>query len=259
MKVPLFQVDTFIGPLSRGNAAAVCFLKEWPDDQRLLQIAVKNNLSETAFCIEKEGCFELRWFSPKAEVDLCGHATLATAFIIFNYLNPSLSRVTFETKSGLLAVEKDGSRLSMDFPARKARPCPAPKDLIRGLKHPPKEVLLARDYMAVYDSEEEIKAISPDFDCLMNLDCVGVIITAPGTDADFVSRFFAPKFGIPEDPVTGSAYCTLVPYWSERLGKKELHAFQLSKRGGELYCKSRGNRVIIAGKAVLCMEGTITV
>lgn len=147
----------------------------------------------------------------------------------------------------------------MDFPARRARPCAAPEDLIRGLNSSPKEVLCSRDYMAVYDSEEEIKAISPDFDFLMNLDCLGIIVTAPGRSADFVLRFFAPRFGVPEDPVTGSAHCTLIPYWSERLGKKELHAFQLSKRGGELYCKNRGKRVIIAGKAVLYREGTTTV
>lgn len=259
MNVPFFQVNAFTGPRLRGNPAAVCLLKEWPDDQRLLEIAAENNLSETAFYIESEDCFKLRWFSPKAEVDLCGHATLAAAFIILHYQNPSLPKVTFETKSGLLTVQRDGSRLCMDFPARKAHLCAAPKDLIRGLKSAPREVLLSRDYMAVYDSEEEIKTISPDFDCLMNLDCTGVIITAPGTDADFVSRFFAPRFGISEDPVTGSAHCTLIPYWSKRLGKKELHAFQLSKRGGELYCKNRGKRVIIAGKAALHMKGTITV
>jgi PhzF family phenazine biosynthesis protein len=258
MKIPIYQVDAFTSTLFSGNPAAVCPLEEWLPDNQLQAIAAENNLSETAFFVGGKGRYALRWFTPTTEVDLCGHATLAAAFIIFEYVDTSLPVVEFDTKSGALNVDRDGAMLSMDFPARPGAACTAPEDLINGLGAPPNEVYLARDYLAVYESEETIKSIKPAMDRLLAIDGLGVIITAPGKKVDFVSRFFAPKAGVPEDPVTGSAHCTLVPYWSKRLNKKMLHAHQLSSRGGELFCEDLGDRVKIAGNAVLYLEGTIS-
>jgi len=259
MEIQIYQVDAFTNNLFQGNPAAVCPLNEWLEDFLLQSIAAENNLSETAFFVYHKKEFELRWFTPTIEVDLCGHATLATAHIIFNFFNTSLFSVSFKTVSGILTVKRQGSLLSMDFPARKAKSCAIPDALIQGLKVPPSEVLQSRDYLVVYNNEEQIKTIEPDFERLKELEITGIIITAPGNSADFVSRFFAPKLGIPEDPVTGSAHCTLVPYWSERLNKKKLHAFQLSKRGGELFCEDLGERIKIAGKAVTYLKGVITI
>jgi predicted PhzF superfamily epimerase YddE/YHI9 len=201
--------------------------------------------------------YELRWFTPTIEIDLAGHPTLATAYVIFQYLNPTLTKINFSTKSGMLIVSRDRSLLTMDFPSRPGSPCAIPDDLVQGLGAAPQEVLLARDYLVVYDSEKFVRTLCPNFDRLSQLDCLGIIVTAPGKDADFVSRFFAPKAGILEDPVTGSAHCTLVPYWSEKLHKKRLHALQVSQRGGELFCEDRGDRVKIAGYAVTYLEGFI--
>jgi PhzF family phenazine biosynthesis protein len=259
MKIPLYQVDAFSGTLFRGNPAAVCPLETWLGDETLQAIAAENNLSETAFFIGKDSFYTLRWFTPKKEIDLAGHPTIATAYVIFRFLEPSLSEVFFETKSGRLSVKKEGALLTMDFPSTKALPSSAPDDLIKGLGKIPREVYRSRDYMAVYDSEQEIRDICPDLASLRNLDCVGTIITAPGENADFVSRFFAPGYGVDEDPVTGSTHCTLVPYWSERLQKKKLHALQLSERGGELFLEDKGERVNIAGEAVLYLEGKISI
>lgn len=257
MTIPIYQVDAFTGTVFSGNPAAVCPLREWPEDSLLQAMAAENNLSETAFFIGGNGHYELRWFTPTTEVDLCGHATLAAAFIILIYFEESLAAVTFNTRSGPLKVERDGAMLVMDFPARPGSPCTAPQDLIDGLGVEPSEVLLARDYMAIYDSEDTIPSLEPNMECLLRLDGLGVIATAPGKKVDFVSRFFAPKAGVPEDPVTGSAHCTLVPYWSKRLNKKKLEARQLSKRGGELFCEDLGDRIKIAGRAVLYLEGMI--
>lgn len=257
MKIRLYQVDAFTGTLFRGNPAAVCPLDDWLDNGRLQAIAAENNLSETAFFVRKDDQFELRWFTPVIEVDLCGHATLAAAFVVFNHIDTSLRNVAFSTKSGMLKVERDGSLFSMDFPSRPGSPCDIPDDFVQALGLKPTEVLLSRDYLAVYDSDETIRSLTPDMDCLLKVESLGVIVTAPGSDADFVSRFFAPRAGVPEDPVTGSAHCTLVPYWSERLHKKKLHAYQLSERGGELFCEDLGDRVKIAGEAVLYLEGFI--
>lgn len=257
MKIRLFQVDAFTEILFKGNPAAVCPLDCWLEEPLLQAIAAENNLSETAFLVKRDTHYELRWFTPKAEVDLCGHATLASAYVIFNYHEPSLDTVHFQTKSGLLSVARQDDLLAMTFPARPGAPCEAPAVLVEALGVRPVECFISRDYLAVFDSEETIKTIAPAMDQLATLDCLGVIISAPGTRSDFVSRFFAPKVGIPEDPVTGSAHCTLIPYWAERLGKQKLHALQLSVRGGELFCEHLGDKVTIAGRAVVYLEGFI--
>ena len=258
MKIPIYQIDAFTNKVFSGNPAAVCPLNDWLDDATLQLIAAENNLSETAFFVKQNDCFELRWFTPTMEVDLCGHATLASAFVIFNYLESALNKISFKTtKAGTLVVKRENGLIAMDFPSRKAQPGKTSNVLIQAFKLKPSEVLLARDYLVVFESEEKIKSLQPDMNRIMSLDSLGVIVTAPGTKSDFVSRFFAPKAGISEDPVTGSAHSTLIPYWSERLNKKELHAFQISPRGGELFCEDLGDRVKIAGNAVLFLEGVI--
>ena len=257
MRIPLYQIDAFTGRLFAGNPAAVCPLKEWLEDQQLQAIAAENNLSETAFFVPCGDVYQLRWFTPAVEVDLCGHATLASAFVILNCLDPRREAVRFETRSGELVVRRDGELLSMDFPARAPSRCEVPSDLVEALGAAPCEVWEARDYLAVYHAEEEIRALAPDMRALVAVGHFAVIVTAPGLEADFVSRFFAPASGVPEDPVTGSAHCTLVPYWARRLGKTQLHARQVSARGGELWCEHRGDRVTIAGRAVRYLEGTI--
>ena len=257
MKLPYYHVDAFTHTLFSGNPAGVCPLETWISDATLQAIAAENNVSETAFFVLKEDYYELRWFSPKMEIDLCGHATLASAHVIFTRLDPSAGSVRFDTKSGLLSVERKEGVLAMRFPSRPAQPCTVPEKLLTGLKIKPMDVLMARDYLVVYDSEEEIKMMKPDMNALLELDGLGVIVTAPGRTADFVSRFFAPKVGVPEDPVTGSSHCTLIPYWAEKLGKKKLHTLQLSERGGELFCQDEGDLVEIAGRAVTYLEGYI--
>ncbi|UCF93688.1 MAG: PhzF family phenazine biosynthesis protein [Desulfobacterales bacterium] len=257
MKISLYQIDAFSPKLFQGNPAAVCPLDNWLDDRTLQAIAAENNLSETAFLVAQNDRYDLRWFTPRTEVDLCGHATLASAFVVFNYIRPSLTTVEFSTASGMLRVAKEGRLLSMDFPARPAAPCAAPESLLQALGQPPQEVRLSRDYLAVYASEDAIRSLTPNMDLLAQVECLGIIVTARGKDVDFVSRFFAPRAGVPEDPVTGSAHCTLVPYWSAKLDKNELHARQLSPRGGELFCRDLGSRIKIAGEAVLYMEGSI--
>lgn len=275
MEIPLFQVDAFAEAPFSGNPAAVCPLEEWLPDELMQAIAAENNLSETAFLVPRGPArFGLRWFTPAVEVDLCGHATLASAWVVFERLwgSPLGSsetggtgaeggeRVTFDTRSGALTVRREGELLAMDFPARPAEPCRTPAGLAKALGRPPAEVRAAlRDYLAVYHSEEEVRGLRPDPLRLAALDRPGVIVTAPGTERDFVSRFFAPAVGVPEDPVTGSAHCTLVPYWSERLGKRVLRARQVSARGGELLCEALGDRVGIAGRAILYLEGTLRV
>jgi PhzF family phenazine biosynthesis protein len=258
VKIPMYQVDAFAGHIFSGNPAAICPLEAWLPDAQMQSIAAENNLAETAFFVRNGHGYKLRWFTPAVEVELCGHATLASAFVILNDLTPGERAVSFETKSGTLTVTRDGDLYSMDFPSRPPAPCdnvyPA---LIPALGGKPEAVLAARDYFVVYGSEEELRALKPDMQALMDLDRFAVIATAPSRAADFVSRFFAPAKGVPEDPVTGSAHCSLIPYWSDRLGKKKLHAFQVSPRGGELWCEDRGERVTISGKAVRFFEGTI--
>ena len=201
----------------------------------------------------------MRWFTPAMEIDLCGHATLAAAHVLYNYLNYSNDKIIFDTKSGILEVTKNDGLITLDFPATKPWPEKPPNELLKGLGAKPKEVLRSRDYLAVFDDEEEILAVKPDFEILKELDALGIIITAPGKEADFVSRFFAPAAGINEDPVTGSAHVTLVPYWSEVFSRKKLHAFQLSKRKGELFCQDADDRVLISGNAVTYSIGAIVI
>lgn len=256
MKIPLYQIDAFTSKIFSGNPAGVCPLDDWLSHEQMQSIAMENNLAETAFFVKQNDGYQLRWFTPKVEVDLCGHATLASGFVIFNYLDPSAHSVSFQTKSGILIVRREGDRLTMDFPARKAQPQATVSEiLIHALGALPKEILFARDYLVVYEKESLVRSLNPDMNSLLQLDGLGVIVSAPGDTSDFVSRFFAPKVGVPEDPVTGSAHCTLIPYWSEKLGKKKLHAFQVSPRGGELFCEDLGARVKIAGNAVRYSEG----
>ena len=260
MTIPLYQIDAFAEEVFQGNPAAVCPLQAWLADERMQAIAAENNLSETAFFVPGAGPgdYDLRWFTPAAEVDLCGHATLASAYLILNRLAPDLEGVRFSTLSGTLEVHRDGDRLAMDFPARPPGAYDPPPGLIEALGAEP-EVMLAsqRDAMVIYGDEATVRGVTPDMRVLAAIDRQGVIVTAPGSDCDFVSRFFAPALGVDEDPVTGSAHCTLTPYWAERLGKTELHARQLSPRGGELYCRAMGERVRIAGRARLYLEGSI--
>ena len=252
-----FHVDAFTHPLFAGNPAGVCLLESWPEDMRLQKMAMEHQLSETAFLVPTREGYQLRWFTPSIEVDLCGHATLASAHVVFTELNPKSSVVVFETRSGALTVRRSGDLMVMDFPALPATPSATPAYLADGLGRPPREILKARDYMCIYDTEEEVRALQPRVDLLAKIDTLGIIVTAPAQASDFVSRFFAPRAGIAEDPVTGSAHCTLVPYWSKRLAKKELIAHQASARGGDIYCTDRDARVLLAGYAVTYMKGEV--
>jgi predicted PhzF superfamily epimerase YddE/YHI9 len=258
MKIPFYQIDAFAGRLFAGNPAGVCLLDHWPDDFILQAVAAENNLSETAFLARECEGYRLRWFTPTVEVDLCGHATLAAAFAVFRHLDPGASRVEFATRSGRLAVTRGGDLLLLDLPALPAVPRRMPRGVREALGAAPREALAARDLLLVFDDEAQVLALRPDMARLSAFDFPCVIATAPGTKSDFVSRVFAPRVGIPEDPATGSAHCTLAPYWSARTGKRELHALQLSRRGGELFCVHRGGRVSLGGRAVEYLTGTIT-
>lgn len=263
MRIPLYQIDAFAidGQPFSGNPAAVCPLSEWPPDGLMQAIAAENNLSETAFFVPEGEGYRVRWFTPVTEVDLCGHATLASAYVVFRWLTPGRSSVTFETeKAGPLTVGRNGDRLALDFPARPPVACAMSEPLVAALGKRPAALVAARDYLAVYDNADEVAGLTPDFGAIAALDRFAIIVTAPGKDAvDFVSRFFAPAQGVNEDPVTGSSHCTLIPYWAERLGKTRLEARQLSRRGGALSCELHGDRVTIAGRAALYLEGTITI
>ena len=257
--VPCFHVDAFTSRAFRGNPAAVCLLASSRPARWMQAVAAEMNLSETAFVRPIARGFSLRWFTPKVEVDLCGHATLAAAHILFEHVLPGRARIAFSTRSGTLVVTRDGELLSMDFPARPGTGVEVTAELVAALGRRPSQAYRARDLMAVFDDESTVRDLEPDFQRIAALDAFAVIATAPGTEVDFVSRFFAPARGIPEDPVTGSAHCTLVPYWAARVGKARLAARQLSRRGGELYCTLRGDRVDIAGRAVEYLRGEITI
>jgi|SRR5450432_2142659 len=258
MTIPFFEVLAFTSRMFSGNAAGVCLLEaEWLPDATLQAIAAENNLAETAFIIERSDHFDLRWLTPTVEVELCGHATLASAHVIFHHLGREGRIVRFQSKGGELTVERIGNRLVLDFPSRPASDVPMPEKLRNALGAQVSAVLKERDYLAVFETEREVAAIKPDFALLAQLDAQGVIVTAPGKDCDFVSRYFAPQAGIPEDPATGSTHCALIPYWSKRLGKRELFARQISPRGGELFCEDRGDRVGIGGDAVTYVEGKL--
>jgi len=256
----LYHVDAFTAVVFSGNPAAVVPLESWLPDETLQGIAAENNLAETAFIVGGGGRYEIRWMTPTNEVDLCGHATLASGWVVFNVLEPGGSAVTFDSKSGPLSVTRDGALLALDFPARPPQPAnEVLAALTAALGRAPREVWSARDYMAVYDHEDDVRGLRPDLARVAALERFAVIATAPGREHDFISRFFAPAQGVPEDPVTGSSHCTLIPYWSRRLGKTRLRAFQASRRGGELVCEDLGDRVRIAGRAARYLEGTIEV
>ena len=260
-ELTFFQVDAFAEKVFQGNPAAVVPLTMWLPDPVMQAIAMENNLSETAFFVPEGDVYGLRWFTPMSEVDLCGHATLATAHVLVEHLGYKKDKIRFSTASGLLTVTREDDRLAMDFPSRPGDKIKAPMALVDGLVIDPVTTRRARDYMAVVEREEQVANCIPDLTKLSELDCTGIIITAPGDgeDVDFVSRFFAPREGIPEDPVTGSAHCTLIPYWAERLGKDELTARQLSRRGGTVYCRLNGKRVVVGGHAVTYAEGSFQV
>lgn len=255
-----YAVDVFTDRLFAGNQAGVC-LPEKPLGSELMQkIAADNNLSETAFASKRDGHYDLRWFTPTTEIDLCGHATLGTAFVLMRMIEPERTSVDFMTKSGRLTVRRDGETYTMDFPSRKPVPCPKPAGLEEALGVRVLETHQSRDLLALVGSEEEVRDMTPDIRLVKKLkEGFGLIVTAGGKSCDFVSRFFAPKSGIDEDPVTGSSHCTLIPFWSERLGRTAMNARQLSRRGGALLCADRGSRVDIGGTAVLYLEGDIRI
>ena len=271
MTIPFWHVDAFAGKAFTGNPAGVCLMEEWPAPSLMQGIAAENNLPETAFLVPRpagQGTgpaadFDLRWFTPSVEIDLCGHATLAAAHVLIQHRGWSRPAVTFSSQSGPLVVEAKDDILVLDFPSRPPLPCEPVATLVKGLGARPMEILGARDYLAVFATEEEVRALSPDMALLSRIDRMGVIATAPGAAnasgprVDFVSRFFAPGVGIPEDPVTGSSHCTLVPFWARRLRRTKLHALQVSPRGGELFCEDAGERVKIGGRAVTYLGGEI--
>lgn len=264
MKLPIWQVDAFSSRRFGGNPAAVVPLDEWLPDATLLAIAGENNLSETAYLRRRrspDGDYDIRWFTPMEEVPLCGHATLASAWVVFHRLEPARTRVVFGSKSGPLPVERQGDRLRMDFPSNTVESAPPNDTLLRALGRAPRELYAGWHWLALYDSAEDVRALRPDMAGIVASGIHGVIATAKGDDCDFVSRFFAPAAGVPEDPVTGSAHTRLVPFWAERLGKTTFFARQVSTRGGELWCElSRdAQRVQIAGEATLFLEGSIEV
>ena len=259
MKIAIYQIDAFTSELFRGNPAAVCPLDKWIDDSLMQSIAAENNLSETAFFVREDDGYRIRWFTPTTEVDLCGHATLASAYVIFNEIDKSAEIIKFYSNRGELNVTRNSDLITLNFPSLPPKITKKPEQVVSAFNIEPREVLEADDYLLIYESQEQIENINPDLNLLREIDLRGVIVSTPGNDCDFVSRFFAPKYGIDEDPVTGSAHCTLTPYWSEKVKKKKLHAKQLSKRGGELFCELKLYSVSISGKAVLYLIGEIEI
>lgn len=262
MKLPIYQVDAFTNQLFGGNPAAVVPIQDkWPTDEILQKIAIENNLAETAFFQSKEDGFHLRWFTPEFEIDLCGHATLASAHVIFNHLGYQENVIRFDSMSGELIVKRHGDLLQLDFPSRMPKLVKMSGALERAINHKPKEVLKSRDYVLVFDSEAEVRSlkVNPNILNPMDFNRGGIICTAKGEEVDFVSRFFLPGASVFEDPVTGSAHCSLIPYWSEKLAKNEMTAYQLSDRKGSLECVNLGERVLIGGHAVTYLTGEIQI
>ena len=256
-RYPLYQIDAFAERPFTGNPAAVMPLQAWLPDEVMQAIAAENNLSETAFFVPEGEGFHIRWFMPVGEIDLCGHATLASAFVILTELQPDRDRVDFRSMSGPLTVTRERDLYCLDFPTREPNPVPCPPGFAEALGAEVKETWLTRDLFALLKDEDAVRSLKPDLEALSSMEPTSFVVTAPGRDCDFVSRCFAPREGIPEDPVTGSTHCVLIPYWAKRLGKNVLHARQLSKRGGVLFCEFRGDRVKIAGKAVKVIEGSV--
>lgn len=259
MELTLYQIDAFAEKAFEGNPAAICPLNEWLSDELMQSIATENNLSETAFFVKNDIGYHIRWFTPEHEVDLCGHATLASAYVIFNILGYKENQITFESRSGLLTVNRNKDSFEMDFPSQPPSQCLIPEQILKAFDEFPVECLKSEDYIVVFDNEQSVLEASPNLSLLSTLDLRGVAITSKSEKYDFVTRFFAPKYGISEDPVTGSAFTQLIPYWSKKLNKPVLHAKQVSKRGGEVGCVYANERVQISGKAVKYMVGTIEI
>ncbi len=259
MIIPFYQVDAFTDQLFSGNPAAISPLDYWLSDEQLQNIAAENNLSETAFIRKRDHLYEIRWFTPNSEVELCGHATLAAAHVLFKHLQTKGDHLIFESAySGLLEVTRDNEMLTLNFPIDHIEPALPPDHLFEGLGKRAQEVWKGKtDYLLFYPSQEDIEEIMPDFGILKKIDARGIMITAPGYDCDFVSRFFAPRVAVNEDPVTGSAHTTLVPFWAHRMNKLNFDARQLSARGGNLKCKLMGDRVLISGQAITYLTGSI--
>ena len=259
MKQKIYQIDAFANRLFEGNPAMVCPLKEWISDDLMQQIAAENNLSETAFFVKKDGKYHLRWFTPKSEVAMCGHATLASAYVLFECMGYAGETIVFETKSGELTVQKEDEHLIMDFPVQAIISCNIEKQIEEAFGLKPIAVFASMDYTVVFENEKDILNVKPNLTLLKELDLRGVCITSGSKEYDFVTRFFAPKYGIDEDPVTGSAFTQLVSYWHQELGKISFHAKQLSSRGGEIWCELIDDRVKLSGKCVKYLEGEIEV
>ncbi|GAB3513847.1 PhzF family phenazine biosynthesis protein [Emticicia fontis] len=262
MQLSIYQVDAFTNKLFGGNPAAIVPLKDWLPDSLMQQIALENNLSETAFFVPTDNGFHIRWFTPTIEVALCGHATLATAYVIFDTMKYTADTIIFDSQSGILKVKKYGRLLELDFPVQNVFPIESPEGLIEGIGKKPEEIYQAgEDYLLVYNSQSDIENIFPDFGVLKNVRTRGIIVTskADSKKLDFVCRFFAPAAGIDEDPVTGSAFTKLIPFWADKLGKTEFEAEQISARKGSVHCKLAGDRVLIAGQGKLYLKGKITV
>lgn len=260
MNLKIYQVDAFTDQVFGGNPAAVCPLETWLDEPAMQKIAMENNLSETAYFVKNGNEFDIRWFTPTAEIDLCGHATLASAFVIYEFLNYDKEKVVFNYGGGQLTVKKNGDLLEMDFPSSMPVEVAEPQGLSEAIGAKPKRILKARDYVLVYEDEETIKNMRPDFKALTKIDAStfsAFVVTAPGKNSDFVSRVFAPKIGIDEDPVTGSTHTELIPYWANTLSKTKMEALQLSKRGGRIKCELLGDRVAISGRAVTYLVGEV--
>lgn len=257
----MYQVDAFTDQVFGGNPAAVCPLESWLPDHVLQQVAMENCVAETAYLVPIDAGFEIRWFTPEIEMDLCGHATLAAGHVLKNHLGYDASPIRFQSNSGELLVIVQEDLLTLDFPSRPPELAEAPRIILDGIGQEPVEILKSRDYVLVYEDEEIIRRLEPNQIILnqINLDPGGIIVTAPGNDVDFVSRFFTPQASIFEDPVTGSAHCSLIPYWAKKLDKVEMVALQLSQRGGKLYCRDLGERILIAGTAVTYLEGSISI
>jgi PhzF family phenazine biosynthesis protein len=260
MKIPLFYVDAFASEVFRGNPAAVCLLDGWLPDEVLQSIASEHNLSETAFVVKHNNQFQIKWFTPKAEVDLCGHATLSAAHVLFKIYNFGDKPIHFQSKSGILIVMQDSDgKITLDFPSMPPKPVELKNEISYALGKAPQEILLSSKLLAIYKNEQEILNLNPDFEKIIHLDYKGIIVTAPGKDCDYVLRFFAPRLGINEDPVTGSAQCVLIPYWSKRLNKKKMFSRQLSERTGEIWTELAMDRVLISGYANIYMQGNIQI
>lgn len=260
MALVFYQVDAFADKLFSGNPAGVCPLDQWIPEETMQKIAMENNISETAFFVHEEGHYHIRWFTPKVEVNLCGHATLAAAHVIFQYHGYKDDSIAFHSRSGLLNVRREGELLVLDFPANKPQRAALPTDFVHALNITPVQCWRGReDYLLLYKSQYEIESLIPDFKRLEKTDARAVIVTAPGNTVDFVSRFFGPRVGVNEDPVTGSAHTVLIPFWAEKLGKTEMTAMQLSSRGGTLFCRLKDDRVDIGGRAVTYLRGEILV